>query len=81
MCLPEFSVYGVCMRGYVYLSLCVRKYMNVCKSILGTAVYVSVYTCVSRQEHARVCRATGMNVCVCVCVCVCVYGACVHTTV
>ena len=66
------------MRGYVYLSLCVRKYMNVCKSILGTVVYVSVYTCVSRQEHARVCRATGLNVCVCVCVCVCVWSMCAH---
>lgn len=58
LCLSEFCVCGVCMRGYVYLSLCVRKYMNVHKSILGTIVYVSVYTRVNRQEHARVCRAT-----------------------
>lgn len=34
------------------------EYMNVHKSILGTIVYVSVYTRVNRQEHARVCRAT-----------------------
>ena len=58
LCLSEFCVCGVCMRGYVYLSLCACEYMNVHKSILGTIVYVSVYTCVSRQEHARVCRAT-----------------------
>ena len=58
LCLSEFCVCSVCLCGSVYLSLCVREYMNVRKSVLGTVVYVSVYACVSRQEHAKVCRAT-----------------------
>ena len=59
VCVSLSFVCVVCfLCGSVYLSLCVREYMNVRKSVLGTVVYVSVFACVSRQEHAKVCRAT-----------------------